>query len=92
MRSSTCETAIYNAQSFCDYVESVSNSTVPILITSEDIQETHAAYDKTRWSKYKTVTQTQQFHEFKPHPTDKWSINCSFTSTSDHPIPKKFKK
>ena len=47
---------------------------------------------QSRWSKYKTVRGTQKFHEFKAHPTDKQKILCSFTSSNDNPIPKKFFK
>ena len=88
---------ITDAQTFYNFVARISDKTVPMLVTHEEIQETAKRF-KARWFYAKKIDQTQSYHDFRVDSNDSKFIWVRHVSDSEEiftrvrSLPEKFEE
>ena len=82
---------INNAKTFQEFIIRKNYKTIPILITTEEIDKTASDLDD-RWKSSQTVEGTQKFHHFEVNKEDMNFIQVKHFSSSDNSMKIRIKK
>ena len=82
---------INNAKTFQEFIIRKNYKTIPILITTEEIDKTASDLDD-RWKSSQTVEGTQKFHHFEVNKEDMNFIQVKHFSSSDTSMKIRIKK
>ena len=82
LRKRSSEMPITDAVGFYNFVSRISDKTVPMLITHDEIQQTAKRF-KVRWKNAKVIHKTQTYHDFRVDPNNSKFIYVRHISASE---------